>query len=164
MHFHHVIYFLAALIPMLTGFVWYSGPLFGKHWVRAANFSDGKVPPARMGLILLFTYLLSLLLVLPLSAIVIHQLSLGSVVQRLTSHGDIAAQKWLDDSMRVYGNEFRTFKHGAFHGVLTAMMIVMPVLGIISLFERKKFSYVAVHAGYWVLTLALAGGILCQWL
>ena len=166
MHLHHAVYFLAAALPILIGFVWYSKPLFGDHWVNAASFRDGGVPPARMGLIVLFTYILSLMLSLVLSAIVIHQMTLGSIVQKqlLNPATKVMAQQWLDDSMARYGAEFRTFKHGALHGTIISIFFALPVMGIIALYERKSFKYVAVHTGYWILTLALMGGVLCQWL
>jgi hypothetical protein len=62
-----------------------------------------------------------------------------------------------------YGNNFRTFKHGAFHGILSALFFATPVLGINALFERKSFKYIFVHAGYWMLTLALMGGVICAY-
>ena len=34
--------------------------------------------------------------------------------------------------------------------------------GTNALFERKGFRYIAVNAGYWILTLMIMGGIICQ--
>jgi len=30
------------------------------------------------------------------------------------------------------------------------------------MFERRGFKYIAIHGGYWMLTLGLMGGIICQ--
>ncbi len=60
-----------------------------------------------------------------------------------------------------YGHNFRTFKHGALHGALSGLLFATPVLAINSLFEKKTFQYVAIHAGYWIVTLALIGGVIC---
>ena len=38
-----------------------------------------------------------------------------------------------------------------------------PILAINAMFERKTVKYIAINTGYWVVTLALMGGILCQW-
>ena len=43
------------------------------------------------------------------------------------------------------------------------MFVVLPVLSIIAMFEKKSVKYVAINAGYWVVTLAIMGGIICQW-
>jgi hypothetical protein len=41
---------------------------------------------------------------------------------------------------------------------------VLPLIGINSLFERKSFKYIFIHTGYWIISLALMGGVLCQFL
>jgi hypothetical protein len=43
---------------------------------------------------------------------------------------------------------------------LAAIFIVLPIIGINSIFERKSFKYVLIHVGYWALTLALMGGVI----
>jgi hypothetical protein len=62
-----------------------------------------------------------------------------------------------------YGHNFRTFKHGAFHGILSAVFFALPVLGIQAMFERRSGKYIFIHLGYWVITFVLMGGIICQW-
>ncbi len=66
--------------------------------------------------------------------------------------------------VKTHRGRFKTFKHGAFYGVLTGAFLVFPILGTIALFERKSVKYVAINAGCWIVTLALKGGILCQWI
>lgn len=70
---------------------------------------------------------------------------------------------WYNDTMARYGNNFRTFKHGALHGTLGSIFFVLPILGIIGLFERKGFKWTMIHWGYWAISMALMGGIICQW-
>ena len=43
------------------------------------------------------------------------------------------------------------------------LFLALPILGTNALFERKGFKYIAVNAGYWILTIALMGGLLCAW-
>ncbi|MEL6988082.1 MAG: DUF1761 domain-containing protein [Bacteroidota bacterium] len=38
------------------------------------------------------------------------------------------------------------------------------MIGCISLFERRGWKYVLIHAGYWLLTLTLIGGVVCQFM
>jgi hypothetical protein len=40
-------------------------------------------------------------------------------------------------------------------------MLVLPILSINAMFERKGFKYIAINAGYWIITLGLMGGIIC---
>jgi hypothetical protein len=43
------------------------------------------------------------------------------------------------------------------------VLIALPILAIQAMFERKTIKYVAINAGYWIITIALMGGIVCQW-
>lgn len=117
-----------------------------------------------MALIFVITYVLSVMIAITLNFMVIHQISLYSIVQ-----GDpdleVAGSElnlWIESFMAKYGNNFRTFKHGSLHGTIGALFFATPVVAINALFERKGIKYVAIHAGYWVVTLALMGGIICQ--
>jgi len=65
--------------------------------------------------------------------------------------------------MADYGDSYRTFKHGALHGTMIGLLIGLPILATQALFERKSVKYVAINAGYWIITLALMGGVICQW-
>ena len=69
----------------------------------------------------------------------------------------------INNFMTSDGDRFRTFKHGALHGGLVGGFIGLPILVINGLFERKGFKYGLINAGYWIITLAIMGGILCQW-
>jgi hypothetical protein len=62
-----------------------------------------------------------------------------------------------------YGTNFRSFKHGALHGTIMAVLFAFPILAINALFERKGAKYIFIHLGYWVITIALMGGVICGW-
>ena len=116
--------------------------------------------------ILIFTlsYVFSFLIAFFLQFIVIHQT--GFYASMLDSgatelSGDTLA--YYTDFMAKYGANYRTFKHGALHGVLAGLFLVLPILASQSIFERKSVKYVAINAGYCVVTMALMGGIICQW-
>lgn len=110
------------------------------------------------------TYVFGCMLSIALMSIVIHQMSVYSVLANEPGLTDpnSALSVMVKDFMTKYGSNFRTFKHGALHGTVTALFIGLPIIGVISLFERRRFAYVAVHTGYWIVTLALMGGIICQ--
>ena len=71
--------------------------------------------------------------------------------------------KWLADTMGKYGQNFRSFKHGALHGTISGIFFALPLIAINALFERKSGRYIAIHAGYWIVTLALMGAVVCGW-
>ncbi len=155
---------LTALIPMITGFIWYNKLVFGKAWMRASNIRENELPHRNMAVILLITYVLGFMLSAILMALVIHQFAIGSILANEPAMKDpnSALSLMVKDFMGKYGQNFRTFKHGAFHGTIAGLFFAMPVLTINALFERKRFAYIAIHTGYWMLTLALMGGMICQ--
>ena len=109
--------------------------------------------------------LLSFLLAMELQFLVIHQFSVYSILANEPGikdpNSDIS--KYLSDFMLKYGNNFRTFKHGAFHGTIAGIMLSLPIIGINSLFERKGFKYIAINVGFWIVCMALMGGLICAY-
>lgn len=164
MEMNFYIFFLAALVPMVVGFVWY-GPLFGKAWMNQMGFTEESLKDTNMVKTLVICYILSILIALALMPMVIHQMGVYSTLAGepgfAEQSGDAFA--YFENFVNTYGDRFRTFKHGAFHGVLNGLFLVMPILGTIALFEKKSFKYVAINSGYWIVTLAIMGGIICQW-
>lgn len=164
MEMNVIILFIAALVPMIIGFVWY-GPLFGNAWMKEMNFTKESLKGQNMIKVFILSYIFSLLVAFFLQFIVIHQ---GGVFSTLLESGSTELQGdvlvYFEDFMAKYGDNYRTFKHGALHGVMSGLFFVLPVLSIIAMFERKSVKYVAINAGYWVVTLAIIGGIICEWL
>jgi hypothetical protein len=154
---------IAALVPMLTGFIWYHKKVFGSAWMKAAGMDEEKMKGANMALIFGLAYLLSFFLAFAMQFIVIHQSHVYSVVMGDASLNDASSELsiMLKNFMEKYGNNFRTFKHGTLHGTIAGITVALPILGTNALFERKSFKYVAINAGYWILTMALMGGVVC---
>jgi hypothetical protein len=158
--------FIAALVPMIVGFVWYNPKVFGAAWMKAADMTPEKAKGANMGLVFGLAYVLSLLVAVGLTFATIHQFHIFSI---LAGQPDFKTpgsetQNWIADFLGKHGSNFRTFKHGAFHGTLFAIFTAVPIIGTNALFERKGFKYVAINAGYWIVAMALMGGVVCAWL
>jgi hypothetical protein len=152
---------IAAIVPLIVGSIWYNPKVFGSAWMNVNGFNEEKLKegfnmPLVFGLTLVFGYLISFVL----SGLVIHQMGFFSMLQN--HFKEEATLKIFTDVMTAYGSEFRTFKHGVLHGAIAAIGFAMPIIGINALFERRGFKYIAIHTGYWILTLMLMGGILCQ--
>lgn len=149
----------AALVTLPIGFIWYHPKVFGTIWMRESGMTEEKAKGANMikvfGLVIVFSFLMSFMLV----QIVIHQV--GAV--QLTGGDPTKALPSFHAFMADYAHNFRTFKHGALHGTLTGLFLVLPVIAINSLFERKSAKYVMINAGYFIVSLAVMGGIICAW-
>jgi hypothetical protein len=123
--------------------------------------TEDKMKGANMALIFGVSVFLSLLLAVATVTLTIHQTHVGSIFQGDTSPEGLEAMK---NFLAAYGDRFRTFRHGALHGTLAGIFIVLPILGTNALFERKGGKYILVNVGYWTVCLALMGGIICQFL
>ena len=64
--------------------------------------------------------------------------------------------------MADYGTAFRTFKHGALHGTITGLFMILPTIGINALYEKRSFKYVMISGGYWIVCFMVMGGIICM--
>tara|TARA_R110002049_G_scaffold2846_1_gene23104 strand:+ start:1514 stop:2011 length:498 start_codon:yes stop_codon:yes gene_type:complete len=164
MEMNFLILFVAALVPMLIGFLWY-GPLFGNAWMQEMNFTKESLAGQNMIKVFVLSYIFSLLIAFFLTFIVIHQMGVMQVLQGETGFGEKTGEAFtfFQDFLSTYGDRFRTFKHGVIHGLMSGFIFVLPIISIIAMFERKSVKYIAINSGYWIVTLAIMGGIICQW-
>lgn len=165
MKFNIVITAIAALVPMVMGFIWYGPMLFKNAWMKEVGFTDESMKGANMGLIFGLAYVFSFLLAFILQTLVIHQWGAFSTLVGEPGFSEQSgeAYTYFQDFMATYGDRFRTFKHGALHGAIIGFLIALPILATQALFERKSVKYVAINAGYWIVTLAIMGGVICNW-
>lgn len=159
MEFNILALLVAAVSALAVGFVWYNPKVFGNAWMQAADMTEEKMKGANMGKIFVLALLFSFLLAFALQFLTIHQTGAFSMVGGDIENALPSYQAFMDD----YGNAFRTFKHGALHGVIAGVFIALPILGTNALFERKGAKYIFINSGYWIVTLALMGGIICAW-
>ncbi len=149
----------AALIPTVIGFIWYNPKVFGNAWMAAADMTEEKMKGANMAVVFGVSIFLSVLLAVATNFNVIHQAHLDSLFNGMTDETTLA---YLANFHKTYDHIHRTFSHGAIHGAVMGIFVVLPVLGTNALFERKGFKYIAVNVGYWLVTLVLMGGVICQ--
>jgi len=124
---------IAALIPMIMGFIYYHPKVFGKVWMDSLGLKEEDLKKGNMGAIMGISLVMSVLL------------SFFMLV-----NVDGPGQE----------GEFDTFKHGVFHGVLIGIMVAMPVLVTNGLFERKNLKNLAINTLYWIITIGLMGGVI----
>ncbi len=154
----------AALIPIIIGSIWYNPKVFGHAWMKAANLDKmdgGKIP-----LIVSLTLVFSFFVATTMNFIAIHQWGVQSTLMtdpKALADPTTPIGAYFADFMANYGNNFRTFKHGALHGTMAGLLFIMPIIAINAMFERKGFKYIAINSGFWVVSLALMGGIVCAW-
>ena len=132
---------LAALIPMVVGFIYYNPKLLGNAWMKAAGLTEETVKGGNMVKMLLISFICSFLFGVFLFTFVVHQTDVYSLYQGQTGFGveNSAVMNRIDTLMLELGDRFRTFGHGSFHGTFIGLLFVTPILGTIAIFERKSF-------------------------
>lgn len=156
---------LAALVPLVIGFIYYNPNVLGKAWMKLSGMTEEKMKEGNMAVIYGSAYFLSFLAAIAIYMAVVHQTDYYSILINEPGFGEEGSEimNQVGAFMDAYGNNFRTFKHGALHGGVIGLFIALPVLITNGLFEGKGFKYGFLNAGYWIITFALMGGILCQW-
>ncbi|MEO1030804.1 MAG: DUF1761 domain-containing protein [Bacteroidota bacterium] len=148
---------VAAIVPLIVGAIWYNPKVLGTAWMKASGMTEEKMKGGNIAVIFGITLVLSILLAMTVNGMVIHQIAASQMV-----YPNMEAETY-KAFMAEFGNAHRNFRHGALHGAIGALFFVLPVLGINALFERKGWKYILVNVGYWVVTLAIMGAILCGW-
>ena len=134
---------VAALIPSILGAIYY-GPLFEKQWLSSLGKTKEEMVPSNMGV----TYGLAMLMAL-----------LASLSIKLTNeltHKDVV------NGELVFGS-FHTFGHGALHGAMLCITIVVPIIVSLSLFHKSSGKNIILNVIFWIICFALMGGILDAW-
>jgi len=126
---------VAALSSLVVGFAWYHPKTFGTPWMQATGMTEEKAQQSNMAVLFGVSFTLALVAALFLNNFVWH----------------------------AHSPEFHTFKHGAFHGIVLALLVTMPVVTINALYEQRSIRYILITVGYWVVTFAIMGGILNIW-
>ena len=154
--------FGSALVTLLTGFIWYHPKVFGTVWMREAGLTEQDMQKGSMAKVFIITYLVSLMMTFVVMALCIHQTGAFGMIGGDPHAAGIKPS--FAAFMADYGTAFRTFKHGALHGTVAGVFLIFPIMAINGMFERKSWKYIFINSGYWILTLMLMGGILCQWI
>jgi len=158
------IHLLTALIPLMVGAIYYSPKVMGNTWMKLNGFTEESLEGGNMGIILGLSYFLSFFISMAIAGLSIHQGGAAQMMMPEIMESGSAAQTTFNDLMATYGMNYRTFQHGALHGFFAALLFVMPIIAINSMFERRGWKYIWLHTGYWAICLTLMGGITCQFL
>lgn len=155
----------ASIIPLIVGFIWYHPKVFGNAWMRAAGLTDEDMKKFNMPVVFGSTLVLGFFFAVSLNFVVIHQWHFFSLLADDPGINDPNSEtgRTLTAFIGQYGDRFRTFKHGAFHGILNGITFALPIIAVTALYERKSWKYILLNAGFWMTCMALMGGVICGW-
>lgn len=135
---------VAGLIPSILGFIYY-GPLFGKAWMASQGKTEAELTPSNPALAYGGSMLLSMLL----------SMALFFTIQLV--HKDVNAAGELTIASH------NTFGHGALHGGMIGLTIVVPIIVSLGIFHKFNWKTTLLNVGFWTSCLAIMGGILDAW-
>ncbi|WP_367179728.1 DUF1761 domain-containing protein [uncultured Psychroserpens sp.] len=159
MEFNFLAILVAAIVPIILGFIWYNPKVFGIAWMREAEMTEEKMKKGNMPVIFLVSLVLSFLLAFFIQALTNHQMGAFSL---MGGDPELAKPSY-EAFMADYGTAFRTFKHGALHGAIAGIFMFIPVIAINGMFERKSWKYIMINGLYWTVALTIMGAIVCGW-
>ena len=124
---------ISTLIPMVLGTLWYSKALFGKAWMDSIGMTEEKQKSGNMPLMM----------------------GLSLVMAFLISF-------FLLNFNNGPGQEgaFDTFGHGVAHGIVISLFLIIPAFVSNGLFEQKPWKNIVINGLYWMVSLALMGGVI----
>ncbi len=157
----------AAIANIIIGFVWYNPKVMGNTWMRVAKLNQNEMKTMNMPILFGSSFLFAFMLAFAMSPLVIHQFHLPSILMNELNGADAAIKTAAESDMAAfftkYGNNFRTFKHGAFHGLIYSLFLVLPIVGMNALYENRGWKYIGIHVTYWAISFMVMGGIVCGW-
>ena len=160
---------VAALIPLLVGFVWYGPFLFRNAWMAATGVTmDEKPNSSKMIMNMVLLYIFSFFVANGLMPVVIHQLGLFSMLaddhsREMLKDPNSDLYKLVSNLWAGHGHMFRRYRHGAFHGALTAIFFALPLISTSAIFEKRSVKYVLITWGFWLVNFMLMGALICHW-
>jgi hypothetical protein len=155
---------LSSLIPLVVGFIYYNKNVVGTAWMKATGMTEEKAKSANMLKIFGFSILFNVMLAVMMPSVVIHQFHLQSMLMEQPDFAQPGSEssEFLKTTLEKYGQDFRSFKHGALHGFLLSLFIGLPLIATASLYEMRGAKYNLISWGYWAISLTLMGGVICQ--
>ena len=151
-----------GLIPLLVGSLWYSPLLFANAWMKEAGLTQEDIKDFNMVKVFGLTLVFGMMLAVMLAPVVIHQMgTMASLSLPEFQQEGSELNMYFKDYMAKYGNNFRSFGHGALHGTIAGVFLILPVIGVNALFERKSWKYILINFGFWTLCTLLMGGLIC---
>ena len=164
MEFNFIITAVAALIPLIIGFIWYNPKVLGTAWMKSCGFTTDDLKGSNMAIVFVLTYVFSFFLAFLLNTLVIHQFGFFSSIMSEPGWNEAGSEvyNFSQEYLKRFGHTYRDFGHGALHGTMAGLFFALPIIAINALFEKRSFKYIAISIGYWIVSLALMGGVICQ--
>ncbi|MEM9820079.1 MAG: hypothetical protein AAF985_03370 [Bacteroidota bacterium] len=147
-----------SFVPLLIASYWFHPKSLISRWSGERFTTLTTLGPLRLGIL----FVLSFTLVYGYINLIIHQMGFYELFFTDIMMGSQEAEKIVQDFLGVYGDKYRYFKHGVFHGLINAFVFALPFIGIHGLLNNKPLKYMIHLFSYWVLTSLIIGGLIAE--
>jgi len=158
MNLNYFAFFSIAFIPLILGYYWYHPKSFISKW-SGEGFRSPQEFSFRQ---VLFLFILSFTLVYGYINLVIHQMGFYELFFTDIMKGSQEAETIVQEFLSKYGDKHRHFGHGVFHGIINAFVFALPFVSVTAILDKKSKRYVVHHFSYWLLTSAIIGGFISE--
>jgi Protein of unknown function (DUF1761) len=152
-----------SLIPLILGMIWYNPKVLGNAWMRAGGIDTANPPQINMIKAAIQSVLLGLLFAIFMVPATLHATHVFSMFDGnpLIADPNSDLNKSILALITQAGDRYLTFKHGMVHGFISALMGILPAIGMTALFEGRSWRYSLIVFGFWAICAMIMGGIIC---
>ncbi len=158
MDLNYLAFGLIAFVPLIIACIWYQPEWSFLRW----SGINHKKPSELSFLQMLWCFIMSFALVFGYINLIIHQMGFYELFFTDIMKGSMEAQHIVDDFLGKYGDKHRHFGHGFFHGAINAFVFALPFISIQAILNEKNYKTVIFHFGYWLITSAVIGGLISE--
>lgn len=158
MDLNYLAFFLIAFIPLLIGMYWYHPKSVISKYSKQEFIYFKKLGFTKV----LILFLMSLTLVYGYMNLIIHQMGFYELFFTDIMMGNTESETIVKEFLSQYGDKHRHFGHGVFHGIINAFVFALPFVWISAILDQRDKKYVIHHFSYWLITSAVIGGCISE--
>jgi len=159
MNLNYTAFILISFIPLIIGYYWYSPNTPISKWSGQGFINPRELHISRI----IILFLLSFTLVYGYINLIIHQMGFYELFFTDIVQGNKESELVVKEFLSKYGDKHRHFGHGVFHGIINAFVFALPFVSISAILEKKSKKYVLHHFTYWLITSAIIGGCISEY-
>lgn len=158
MNLNYLAFLLISFLPLIIGAYWYHPASFISKYSKIEFTKLSEINLVKIFIL----FILSIALVYGYINLVIHQMGFYELFFTDIMLGNQESEKIASDFLSKYGDKHRHLGHGVLHGIITSLLFPLPFISAIAILEKKSKSYVIHHFSYWLITSAIVGGCISE--
>jgi len=158
MNLNYLAFFVISFIPLLIGSYWYHPKSFISKYSKIEFAKKSELNFVKIFIL----FISSFALVYGYINLIIHQMGFYEIFFTDIMLGNHESEIIVNEFLSKYGNKHRHFGHGVLHGIINSFIFPLPFISAIAILEKKDRFYVIHHFSYWLITSAIIGGCISE--